>query len=301
MFNNQFTKKDPLVDSVKKVMEQNQREREAAAAVNDAFGIQDRKALPHEMQVEWDSVYNEVLSEGVEALDEVSKKLAAKYIKKASASATKLASDSERHYQKTATTSGDEHNDHVEKSGKADWKVSTRLKGIRRATDRLVKEEEQLDEISSKLASSYIKKRFERDYETKDGTSFKRKKSMDFPKESDKVHKNTVRALKRIKEEDEQLDEVLDNIQKMANYIGGLNDSEKKAKETGDKNTLRKRKRGEKLVTNNRDRKIAKWKKELSEESEEVSKKKRLAKILKRRLGKGDGKESVSQSRREDK
>jgi hypothetical protein len=289
MFSNQFTKKDPLVDSVRKVMEQNQREREAAAAVNEKFGIQDRKALPHEMQTEWDAAYKKTLSEGVEALDEISKGKAAKYIKGAAADLADRA-DPQSHYI---------NDDDDDDGSESERKVDNRYKGIKRAVNRLTKESEQLDEISSKLASSYLKKKRERDYDD-DGLVSRRKKSQTL-KDADKDAKSTVRALKRIKEEDEQLDEVLDDIQKMANYIGGLNASEKKAKETGDKNTLRKRKRGETLVTNNRDRKIAKWKKELSEESDEVSKKKRLAKILKRRLGKGDGKESVSQSRREDK
>jgi hypothetical protein len=72
MFNNKFTAKDPLVDSVKKVMEQNARERQATAAVNEKFGIQDRKALPHERQGEWDAAFKSVLSEGVESLNETS-------------------------------------------------------------------------------------------------------------------------------------------------------------------------------------------------------------------------------------
>lgn len=63
MFSNKFTTKDPLVDSVMKIMEQNARERQAEAVVNEKFGIQDRKALPHERQDEWKAAVKAVLSE----------------------------------------------------------------------------------------------------------------------------------------------------------------------------------------------------------------------------------------------
>lgn len=237
-----YNKNDPLIDSVKKVMEQNEKERRAAAAVNEKLGITDRRALPHDRQHEWDAAYKKVLTEGVEALDEISKKTLTSYVKKATD-------------DYTVKWIG-------QRFGTPPEELEKRKKGLDRARDRLkgtimvkkkylAKEEtEQLDEISSKLAANYLKKRFERDYETKDGTTFKRKKSLDFPKESDKVHKNTVRALKRIKEEDE-LEEGL-----MMNDYG---------------------------------------------HTKEIMKKKKLAKILKRRMGKGDGKESVEQSRREDK
>lgn len=58
-----FNKNDSLVASVRKVMEQNARERQAAQAVNEMFGITDRRALPHERYAEWDAAYKAVLSE----------------------------------------------------------------------------------------------------------------------------------------------------------------------------------------------------------------------------------------------
>lgn len=64
-----------------------------------------------------------------------------------------------------------------------------------------------------------------------------------------------------VNEDVEQVDEVMDTLPKMIDYVKKHNESEKKATASGDKNTLRKRKRGEKLVTNLRDRKIAAWKK----------------------------------------
>ena len=60
-----LNKNDPLIDSVKKVMEQNARERAAAQTVNEKFGVVDRKALPHSQQGEWDAAFKQVLSEGL--------------------------------------------------------------------------------------------------------------------------------------------------------------------------------------------------------------------------------------------
>ena len=65
-----FDKNDPLIDAVKKVMQTNAAEREAEKSVNEKFGIQDLKALPHEYLGEWNAEYKSVLSEGIEALDE---------------------------------------------------------------------------------------------------------------------------------------------------------------------------------------------------------------------------------------
>jgi len=65
-----LNKKDPLIDAIKQVMQSNQADRDAVKAVNEKFGIQDRRVLPHEHQGEWDAAYKTVLSEGVETLDE---------------------------------------------------------------------------------------------------------------------------------------------------------------------------------------------------------------------------------------
>lgn len=66
-----LNKNDPLINSVKQVMEQNARERAAAQSVNEKFGITDRKALPHNRQGEWDTAYKKVLSESVISEDEM--------------------------------------------------------------------------------------------------------------------------------------------------------------------------------------------------------------------------------------
>lgn len=56
MFTN---KKDPLVDSVRKVMEQNELRRRVEYALNEELGITSRNALPHEQRASYDSVLEE--------------------------------------------------------------------------------------------------------------------------------------------------------------------------------------------------------------------------------------------------
>lgn len=65
-----LNKNDPLIGAVQEVMRKNQAERDAVKAVNEKFGVVDRRALPHEQQANWDAAYAKVLTEGVEALDE---------------------------------------------------------------------------------------------------------------------------------------------------------------------------------------------------------------------------------------
>ena len=62
-------KNDPLIGVVQGVMKKNQAEREAVKLVNEKFGIQDRKVLPHERQHEWEAAYKSVLTEGVSVPD----------------------------------------------------------------------------------------------------------------------------------------------------------------------------------------------------------------------------------------
>lgn len=61
-----LNKNDPLIAAVQKVMQTNQAERDAIAAVNEKFAVTDRRALPRERQHEWDSAYAKVLTEGAE-------------------------------------------------------------------------------------------------------------------------------------------------------------------------------------------------------------------------------------------
>lgn len=61
-----LNKNDPLIGAVQEVMKRNQIEREATRLVNEAFGIEDRRALPHEYQAEWDAAYQQALAEAVD-------------------------------------------------------------------------------------------------------------------------------------------------------------------------------------------------------------------------------------------
>lgn len=60
-----LNKKDPLIDAIQQVMQSNQADRDAVKAVNEKFGIQDRRVLPRERQAEWDAAYKSVLTEGL--------------------------------------------------------------------------------------------------------------------------------------------------------------------------------------------------------------------------------------------
>ena len=56
MFNK---KNDPLVESVKAVMKQNEVHRQAEAALNEELGISSKKALPHEYHAQYDALLEE--------------------------------------------------------------------------------------------------------------------------------------------------------------------------------------------------------------------------------------------------
>jgi hypothetical protein len=70
MFNK---KNDPLVESVKAVMKENEFRRQAEAALNEELGISSKKALPHEYHEVYDRALQNVISEGanVKHADEV--------------------------------------------------------------------------------------------------------------------------------------------------------------------------------------------------------------------------------------
>jgi hypothetical protein len=75
-----LNKNDPLIGAVQEVMKRNQAERDAARVVNEYFGIEDRKALPHEHQGQWDAAYKQVLNES-DDMGPVKKKESAKMYK----------------------------------------------------------------------------------------------------------------------------------------------------------------------------------------------------------------------------
>lgn len=84
VFTNDFIKNSDLVDSVKKVMEENELRRQVEISLNESLGIQNRKQLPHEDVAAYDEALAEAttksLAAGKVALDEVSKEKLYKYI-----------------------------------------------------------------------------------------------------------------------------------------------------------------------------------------------------------------------------
>lgn len=56
-----LNKKDPLVDAVKQVIANNEKERNAVKSVNEAFGIQSKRQLPHEKHAAYDAALNKAI------------------------------------------------------------------------------------------------------------------------------------------------------------------------------------------------------------------------------------------------
>ena len=68
MFDNKFTRRDPLAESVRQVMIENDIRRQVELTLNEQLGIQSRKQLPHEYLKEYDetlrAAINQTLNEG---------------------------------------------------------------------------------------------------------------------------------------------------------------------------------------------------------------------------------------------
>ena len=60
-----FNKNDPLIDSVTKVMQENQVRRDAEKAVNEELGIHTKRALPFELHKLYDQLLEEVIQEAL--------------------------------------------------------------------------------------------------------------------------------------------------------------------------------------------------------------------------------------------
>jgi hypothetical protein len=126
--------KDPVADAVLGVMKGNQLHRDVERALNEALQIENIRALPVEdretFKAALEASYQLSLKEGAVTLDEISKKLATKYVKKVAAS----------------------HPD--------EDKVKDRMHGLKLAQKNLTRNEgaEELNEISKKLATRYVNK-----------------------------------------------------------------------------------------------------------------------------------------------
>jgi hypothetical protein len=57
-----FNKNDPLVNSVRNVMEQSNLQRRVEELVNEHFGVTSKKALPTELHSQYDALFEATLS-----------------------------------------------------------------------------------------------------------------------------------------------------------------------------------------------------------------------------------------------
>jgi len=62
MFDNRFTRKDPLAESVRQVMIENDIRRQVELTLNEQLGIQSRKQLPHELHESYDATLNAAIN-----------------------------------------------------------------------------------------------------------------------------------------------------------------------------------------------------------------------------------------------
>jgi hypothetical protein len=115
-----FNKNDPVADSVKKIMEQNELARQVEKALCEELGVYSRREIPHEHQANYDALLEQRLNE---VLDSSEKK--AKYKEKAEKSFKDNFGKSDKKFAHT---------------------VSKRLDGLSRLGRKLEEEEEELDE-----------------------------------------------------------------------------------------------------------------------------------------------------------
>lgn len=133
---NMFKSKDPLVESARQAMEKGIRDRAIESEINEAFGVESRKALPNEFHSDYDALLSEAKSCGKidEALKDKIHKVAKSLYNELPKRKAKIEKATDRAMQ-----------------GKTpkDW--------ARRqaAVNSVVKEEEQLDELSRNTLKKY--------------------------------------------------------------------------------------------------------------------------------------------------
>ncbi len=125
-----FNKNDPLINSVKLVMEKNELERSVEKALNEAMGIVSMGALPHEKHAMYKELYKDILAEATfeTNLQELSAAKIGSYMKKADDDARQLS---------RKTVVGGTPEEKKKFYAKIDKKVDKRLDGITLATKKL--------------------------------------------------------------------------------------------------------------------------------------------------------------------
>lgn len=173
-------KDDPLVGVITGIVNDTARRNEVEKKVNETFGVQSRKALPHERLAEYDAALAAAQGEPQnlteEQLDELKGETLGKYIQKATLdrAEAKRTGESWQDDARNKKLPG-EYRDMAADEGRKDLNRSQRRKkGIDKAIDRLggkfkikpqwkkykLKEDEQLDEVldTEKKKLAYVKK-----------------------------------------------------------------------------------------------------------------------------------------------
>lgn len=262
-----FNKNDPLIGAVQEVMKKNQAEREAVRAVNEKFGIQDRKVLPHERQGEWDAAFKKVITEGVDTLkeDELNdmgkgrKKKAETYKHKTSGKEISAVSHPGKEWDLIKEASK-LLNGEKEEPKQLEYHSTSELKDKEdkgRFTNKLkMVPKKKLDETSKERAGAYIKQAADDKATSADSIanakhrkgSVAREIEHDETKRYQRRTKGIAMAVRRLTKEEEQIDEVLDTPGKRLKYYAKAAVSGVKASIKGDDKTVIKRTKGAEMA-----------------------------------------------------
>jgi hypothetical protein len=268
MFNKNH--KDPLVDAVQAAMQKGAQDRAAIAKVNETFGIQAKRQLPHERHAEYDKAIATALNGGgpkalveetvaEEQIDELSDPKLFNYLAR-NKKDRKANSKGIKGLIRKHTASGKR-------------KAANREAGLERAVDRL---------YSKKMAVK-SEKRYNVNEESIDETI-------------EQIHELSIEKLKAYKD---KAGKQMDKIRGTALSNGHI--PSKKLRNIANKRSAGRETAYEKMKAKGAfDEEIKEYGVD-GERARANPKAEKIKAILKRRLGKGDGTESVSQSRREDK
>lgn len=162
-----FNKNDPLLDSVAKVMKENQAIRNAKEAVNEAFGITDKRHLPYQAHAEYDALVEELAQEalvGGQTKIDVNKnnrldKQDFKILRSMKKPMKETPEDSKKSVKAAAATNKmTAKNPMAMSEDPAETAKSVQKAAATQNQNKDMCEEEQINEISKKLAGNYIKR-----------------------------------------------------------------------------------------------------------------------------------------------
>ena len=178
---NPFRKNDPIYESVRKVMETNELHREVVSVVNESLGIEDRKALPFEIQSDYDTLLKNVF-ESAQVDEAIQKQI--RMCSKTARQTLKKQGHSDIH-QNIFNSPGTEE---------VFNKVKKYLHSIGFLGAPISEEDEQLDEVSRERLTDYLKRS-----KTKGGKKAGRsKEAMDHYHSRNDTAKSRSRAQQRV-------------------------------------------------------------------------------------------------------